>query len=161
MKTIELLRKQTNAAIVSLLKINDSTADDVTNEYYKATVFDTFEKYQRMIPILENKIIGSQQQAMVNTSLITERGNQSKIYNSNKNKGIGFGFILIDYITKQPLLVVVIDKGADKAYSYKSAAFNKKLNDWEDSLTITKNAETTDELISFCIEQFKADVEKF
>lgn len=151
MKTIDKIKNVDNTVIKSLVAINDGTSASVD---YASTIFGSFEGFQNAQNSIEGALLGSQQKALVNTPLIPEQGNDSKLYAATKDHGVGFGLIFIDYKTKDPKLVVVVDGS-----SYSSASLQKdgSFKNRTASLTFA----SVNELISAAVAELSTDVNAF
>jgi hypothetical protein len=157
MKTINQLKATDHPVISKLIEINNGETPSVD---YSTTVFETSSGYNNSMNIIGNSIVGSQLKNFVETPLVAERGNQNKTYFSAPEKGIGFGYIFIDYIKKNPLLVIVVDKDGTK-YSYKSCKFNKETKTWESSNTVKASINDIKSLVDFTINNLSEDVNSF
>jgi len=157
MKTINQLKATDHPVIAKLIEINNGETPAVD---YSTTVFETLSGYTRSMDTIGNTVIGSQLKNFVETPLVAERGNQNKTYFSAPEKGIGFGYIFIDYIKKNPLLVIVVDKDGTK-YSYKSCKFNKETKTWESSNTVKASINDIKSLVNFTINNLSEDVNSF
>jgi hypothetical protein len=157
MTTINQLKTTDHPVIAKLIDINDGKTSSVD---YSTTVFETLDGYKRTMTNIDGNIVGSQLKNFVNTPLVAERGNQNKTYFSKSDKGVGFGYIFIDYIKKNPLLVLTVDKdGSD--YSYSSCVFDTKDNVWKDGSSATSSIEDIKSLTEFVITNLTTDVNSF
>jgi hypothetical protein len=157
MKTIMLLKAEDHAVISNLINIYEGKTSSVD---YSTTIFESLKTYNKTMNSIEGNIIGSQIKNLVNTRLVAERGNENKTYFSHPDKGVGFGYIFIDYIKKNPLLVLVVDKdGSD--YKYSSCGYDKESASWIDKTTTTINASNIKELLDAVIEKLSEDVLSF
>lgn len=136
MQTINKLKAADHAVIAQLININEGNTSAVD---YSTTVFGTEDGYKTAISNIGNTIIGSQIKNFVNTPLIAEKGNQDKTYSSTPGKGMGMGYIFIDYVEKTPLLVLVVDKSGS-SYTYTSCVYDKKEKTWKDGKSYTFSA---------------------
>jgi hypothetical protein len=157
MKTINQLKATDHPVIAKLIEINNGETPAVD---YSTTVFETLSGYNNAMNNIDNSIIGSQSKNFVETPLIAERGNQNKTYFSAPEKGIGFGYIFIDYIKKNPLLVIVVDKDGTK-YSYTSCKFNKETKTWGSGVTVKLVIKDVKALIDFTINNLSEDVKSY
>jgi hypothetical protein len=157
MKTINQLNATDHPVIAKLIEINNGETPAVD---YSTTVFETLSGYTRSMDTIGNTVIGSQLKNFVETPLVAERGNQNKTYFSAPEKGIGFGYIFIDYIKKNPLLVIVVDKDGTN-YSYTSCKFNKETKTFEDGNSVETSIENVNSLVDFTINNLSEDVKSF
>jgi hypothetical protein len=157
MQTIINLKPEDHIVISKLIDINGGKTASVD---YSTTIFESLKTYNQTMSFFGNNIIGSQIKNFVETPLIAERGNQNKTYFSKPDKGIGFGYIFIDYIKKNPLLVLVVDKEGDD-YKYSSCGFNKQTASWEDKKSVTTSVSSVNELMNFVITNLSEDVTSF
>lgn len=154
MQTIIQLKAENHAVISKLIDIYEGKTSLVD---YSNTIFESLENYKKTMNVIGGNIIGSQIKNFVNTPLVAERGNQNKTYFSHSDKGIGFGYIFIDYIKKNPLFVLVIDKEGTE-YKYSSCAFDKSTKAWVDKKNVTTSASSVNELMDFVITNLSEDV---
>jgi hypothetical protein len=157
MTTINQLKTTDHPVIAKLIDINDGKTSSVD---YSTTVFETLDGYKKTMTNIDGNIVGSQIKNFVNTPLVAERGNQNKTYFSAPEKGIGFGYIFIDYIKKNPLLVIVVDKDGTN-YSYTSCKFNKETKTFEDGNSVETSIENVNSLVDFTINNLSEDVKSF
>jgi hypothetical protein len=157
MKTINQLKATDHSVIAKLIKINNGETSAVD---YSTTVFETSSGYTRSMDTIGSTVIGSQLKNFVETPLVAERGNDNKTYFSAPDKGIGFGYIFIDYIKKNPLLVLVVDKDGTN-YSYASCKFNKETKTWENGNSVETSIENVKGLVDFTINNLSEDVKSF
>jgi hypothetical protein len=154
MQTISQLKSENHSVISKLMDIYKGNTPSVD---YSTTIFESLEKYKKAMAMIGGNIIGSQIKNFVNTPLVAERGNQNKTYFSHPDKGVGFGYIFIDYIKKNPLFVLVVDKEGTE-YKYSSCAFDKSTKTWVDTKNITAPASSVNELIDFIITNLSEDI---
>jgi hypothetical protein len=157
MNSIAQLKTTDHPVIANLIDINEGKTPVVD---YSTTVFESLQNYKRIMMNIDGNIIGSQIKNFVDTPLIAERGNQNKAYFSKDNKGVGFGYIFIDYISKNPLLVLTVNKDGGN-YSYTSCKFNKDSKTWENGNSVKTSIKDVKELITFTINNLTEDVKSF
>jgi len=157
MKAIINLKAEDHAVISKLIDINEGKTSSVD---YSTTIFESLKSYNQTMNTIDGNIIGSQIKNLVETPLVAERGNQTKAYFSQPDKGVGFGYIFIDYIKKNPLLVLVVAKEGDD-YKYSSCGFNKQTASWEDKKSVTTSASSVKELTDFVIINLSEDITSF
>jgi hypothetical protein len=157
MNTITQLKKTDHPVISKLIDINEGNTPVID---YSTTVFESLQNYKRIMTNIDGNIIGSQIKNFVDTPLIAERGNQNKAYFSKDDKGIGFGYIFIDYIKKNPLLVFTVDKDGD-SYTYNSCVFDKTSKTWKNGLDVSSSATDIKTLINDVITNLTTDVNSF
>jgi hypothetical protein len=157
MTTINHLKATDHQVIAKLIDINDGKTSSID---YSTTVFETLSKYINSMSTFGNNVIASQYKNMLETPLISERGNQNKTYFSQPEKGIGFGYVFIDYIKKTPLFVLVVDKDGTN-YSYTSCKFNKETKTWDNGTDVRSTITNVNSLVDFVITNLSDDVKSF
>jgi hypothetical protein len=154
------LPKTDNATFKKSVAIEENDLPTVDDSYYATTVFETFKGFETNIPRFERYILGSIRKSLVETPLMPERGNGRKAFYANKNKGVSWGFRLVDYRSNNPLLTVVVDKVGTQ-YSYSSVIYNPSTKQFEDSQSATNTASDKNALLNFVQEKLILDVAKF
>ncbi len=157
---ISLIKEIDNSLIKKLVQISEGTTDTVDNEYYSSTVFGTYKEYKSSMEVYENVLIGSTIKKVWNSVLIFEKGNDRKLYSCSENKGIAFGWVMIDYRTRVPLVCIVVDKDGSK-YSYNSVTYDAKSKAYISSVSDSIKPKDTKTLLDFISASFNKDLDKF
>lgn len=159
MNSIVKIKKDKNEVVQEILSIFKGSGTTVD---YSTTVFGSnYTEYKLNV---ENNI-GSilyegTKNKIWNTSLIVEPSTNDMFYKSEKNKGVNFGWIMLNYITQIPVLCTVVEFN-NGTYTYRSATFDKEsksfVNSQNTSITTTKSKELAD----FMVEKFNLDLDKY
>lgn len=158
---IEQLNKIENPISEKLVAINKNIQSEVGSNYYATTVFETYEKYAFEMQSFTMKLVGSNSKKLVETPLIFVRGGNTKpVWSSTKNQGIAFGATLVDYVSKQPLIVFVIDKDGEN-YSYKSIIFDITTKTYVTGESKNSSCSSINDLIDFAMLNANLDIDKF
>lgn len=159
MNSIIKIQKDKNEVVQEILSIFKGSGTTVD---YSTTVFGSnYVEYKLSV---ENNIgsilYESTKNKIWDTSLIVEPSTNDMFYKSEKDKGVNFGWIMLNYITKIPVLCTVVEFDGG-TYTYKSATFDKEsksfVNSQNGSITTTKSKELAD----FMVEKFNLDLEKY
>lgn len=140
--------------------IEENKLQTVNDDFYSSTIYNSFDTFQKSVLRFENYIFGAIRKQLVETPLMPERGNRRKTFSASVNKGVSWGFRLVDYRNNNPLLTVVVDKDGTK-YSYNSVLYNSKTKQYEDGILASKSASSTDKLLEFVVEKLQEDISKF
>lgn len=159
MNSIVTLKKDKNEVvqeILSILKGSGTTVD------YSTTVFGSnYTEYKLNVEDNIGSILYEGTKKKIwESSLIVEPSTNDMFYKSEKNKGVNFGWVMLNYISKKPVLCTVVEFDGG-TYTYKSATFDKETNSFvnsqNESITTTKSKELAD----FMVEKFNLDLDKY
>jgi hypothetical protein len=153
MRAINKLKKENHTVIASLFDIVESKT---TGSY--AAPFESFESFNNSMNKLSSLLIGKVSKSMIETPLINERSNSSKIYSADKDKGLSFGMVFVDYRGGDPLMVFTVEKDSD-GFIYKSC--RKVSGEWVDGSSQEFIGSSFDELSSNLSELLDTDVKWF
>jgi hypothetical protein len=153
MRAINKLKKEDHAVISKILDVVESK----TTGIYEG-IFENFKSYDLQMSKLSDLLIGRVSKSMIETPLINERFNGSKIYSSEKDKGISFGMVLVDYRGGSPLMAFVVERDSD-GFIYKSC--RKISGEWINSSNQEFSGSSFDELSSNLVELLDNDVKWF
>jgi len=149
-----------NTTFKKAIDIEEDKLTAVDETFYSSTIFNSQKDFERTVFRYEKYIIGKIRKDLVETPLLPERGNGRKTFLAKPNKGVSWGLRLNDYRNNRPLLTIVVDKAGSK-YSYSSVLYNFQTNQFEDSITASKNIKDTSELLDFVVENLETDISKF
>jgi hypothetical protein len=159
MNSILKIKKDKNEVVQEILSIFKGSGTTVD---YSTTVFGSnYTEYKLNVENNVGSILyESTKNKLWDTFLIVEPSTNEMFYKSEKNKGVNFGWIMLDYIGQKPLLCCVVEFDGG-TYTYKSATFDKEtksfVNSQNESITTTKSRE----LAEFMVEKFNLDLDKY
>ena len=125
---------------LSNLRTNDVASDLVktfegkrpTYSDYDKTPYRSFRNYQKKMALFNGWLKGKFQKDLVDTNLIFTRTNLPVNFASKEDQGVGFGWTLIDYITKRPIIIDYTDFVNDQNV-FKSSKLNLQTGLYDDS----------------------------
>lgn len=153
MRAINKLKKEDHVVISKLFDVIEGKT---TGSY--AAPFESFESFNNSMNKLSGLLIGKVSKSMIETPLINERSNSSKIYSADKDKGLSFGMVFVDYRGGDPLMSFIVEKDSD-GFVYKSC--RKVSGEWVDGSSREFNSNSFDELSSNLSELLDTDVKWF
>ena len=149
-----------NQIAKDLLSIFKGEQPKVEEGFYESTIFGSQVGYNSAMSYINGNIIGSVNKKIVETPLVFVRGNCTGIWSSSIGQGVAFGFTMVDYVSKKPLIVCTITKNADK-FDYKSITWNKETSAYVDSINSSVDCTNINELLEFVSEKINLDIDKF
>ena len=149
-----------NQIAKDLLSVFKGEQSKVEEGFYESTIFTSQAGYNSTMAIFNSKMISSVNRKLVETPLVFVRGNCTGVWSSSIGQGVAFGFTLVDYVTKKPLIVCTITKNADK-FDYKSITWDKETGAYIDGISSSKKCNDTNELLKFVSEKINLDIDKF
>jgi hypothetical protein len=149
-----------NKIAKDLLSVFKSEQSKVEEGFYESTIFGSQAEYSSTMSIFNSKMISSVNRKLVETPLVFVRGNCTGVWSSSIGQGVAFGFTLVDYVTKKPLIVCTITKNADK-FDYKSITWDKETSVYIDGIISSKKCKDTNELLQMVTEKMNLDIDKF
>ena len=142
---LEQLKSIKNPISDNLLSIFEGTQEKVSDGYYSSTVFQTKEKYRNDMSLCNSKIVGVFNKTIIETPLIFIKSNFPCIFSSRENQGISFGVTMIDYVSKKPYIVAVVNKSS--SYVFKALVYDLKTKTYKETSS-EFNCENVDELFN-------------
>lgn len=121
-KQLENIKDANTDKLVSLVT---GKLEKVAEDYYASTVFENQANYNLRADYFDCQIVGKYKPLLWNNSLIFIPGNDACVVASAKDQGVALGLVLLDYITKEVKIAVVVDK-ADAEYSYTATVYSKE-----------------------------------
>ena len=143
--------------LVDLVNQNIPSVDDST---YETTVWESKENYGKKIGVLTSRLEGNFGKQLVETPLTFVRGQKGSVWSAQPGKGMTTGLVLFHYVTKTPLLLVLIDKETG-GYSYKSLKLNSTTKQYESLTDETQSFTDFKDFIEFCGSKLSSDIETF
>jgi hypothetical protein len=159
-KVIEEISKIENATAEKLIAIFQNKQEEVAEDFYASTVFESEENYKRLKGYLNGKVVGSVQRKIIETPLVFIRSKEQPVFCSADKQGIAFGFTMVDYRSSKPLVIAVIDK-VDENYEYKSIMYDKESNTYIDSESISGSCAELEALITMFVDAVNKDADKW
>lgn len=147
MKTLYQLKSDNHPVITKLFNIDNG----ITESNYETSVFGNKENFLKNTTNIYQNLIGNNQKVMVNTRLIPEKPNMWELYFNEKSNM--FGIIFIDYIKKNPLLIMVASDS-----SYESCLFIN--NKWDNGQTEQFISENINDMINKLSQYLLIDINK-
>lgn len=157
---IEVLKNIDNTIAKTLVSIVDQTLPAVEDAYYETTVYKSKQEYTKNQYQVRQAFTNHFTKELVETPLTFVRGNLGTVWNASAGTGITAGTVLIDYRTKNPLLLIVIDKNGT-TYRYQSAKYNTTTNTYDQLTNKTKAAKSIEELAKFTSDNVAKDITTF
>ena len=158
---LEQLKKIDNPNVEKLLNIFSNKLPKVNSNYYNDTIFGSQENFDKTKPNFNVKIPGITNLKIWESPLTYLRGgNVGQVFFAGKNQGVAFGFVLVHYITKQPLLIVNVDKDNTQS-KYLSTRYDDQTKTYVESINENCDCTNTNELFDFVILQLNKDIDKF
>lgn len=149
-----------NTQVEKLLDIFYNKLPKVNQTHYSESVFLTeknFDSYKQQlslrIPALVNNNINKKSISFV-------RGNVMPIFFAGKEQGTTFGFVLVHNNTKDPLLVVMVEK-ENTEIKYSSVIYDATTKDFIESINVNKLCTEVDDLVTFVVSELNNDIDKF
>lgn len=149
-----------NTQVEKLLDIFYNKLPKVNQTHYSESVFLTeknFDIYKQQlslrIPALVNNNINKKPLSFV-------RGNVMPIFFAGKEQGTTFGFVLVHNNSKDPLLVVIIEK-ENTEIKYSSVIYDTTTKDFVESINVNKLCTEVDDLVTFVVSELNNDIDKF
>jgi len=156
MDFIITIKKDKNEVVEELFSIYKKSGTTVD---YSTTVFKSDKQYNINNGI-GSEIYENTKKKVWNTSLEFEPGNDI-FYKSAKDKGVDFGWLMLDYISKKPQLCIVVKFDGNNTYTYKSATFDKESKSFVNSQNESVTTTTLKELADFITVKFNLDLDKY
>jgi hypothetical protein len=158
MRNLFKLNPQNHEVIAKIIAANNNETSKVDENYFEETVFKSVSNFVQLQKIISDLFTGVVSKELVETPLISERGNSSLLYTSTPDRGMRIGIIFIDYRKKNPLLVICLDKN-ESGYTYQSTRFEN--NQWNDGIDFAFDAETFNDFVINVSTKIREDVVYF
>jgi hypothetical protein len=157
---IDKLKAIDNPLAETLVKIVTNTLPSVEEGFYEGTIFESQDGYRRNSFQLVNGFQSHFGKELVETPLTFVRGREGAVWTASINQGITTGVVLFDYVTKTPLLLVVVDKD-NSTYRYLSAKYNAETNTYDQLSNKTKAATKIADLTKLISDNVAKDIKTF
>jgi hypothetical protein len=144
----------------TLVKIITNTLPQVEESFYEDTVFESQDGYRRNNFQLVNAFQSHFGKELVETPLTFVRGREGAVWTAPIGQGITTGVVLFDYITKTPLLLVVVDKDGT-TYRYQSVKYNLNTKVYDPLTNKTKAVKSIKELTTLISDNVSNDIKSF
>lgn len=149
-----------NTQVEKLLDIFYNKLPKVEQRHYSESVFlseKNFDSYKQQlslrIPALVNNNINKKPLSFV-------RGNVMSIFFAGKEQGTTFGFVLVHNNSKDPLLVVIVEK-ENTEIKYSSVIYDTTTKNFIESINVNKSCTEVDDLVAFVVSELNNDIDKF
>jgi hypothetical protein len=157
---LEQLKKSDNPLATTLVNIIENKLPAVEDSFYESTVFGSkagylADQFQTIQAVTNN--FGK---PLVETPLTYVRGNVGPVFTASPGQGITTGTVLFNYVTKKPLLLMVVDKDGT-TYRYQSAKYNAETKTFNQLTNKTKAAKSVAELATLINTNIANDIATF
>jgi len=151
--------------ISNLERVNNDISKEVVDTYfgkkstrkdYQNTIYRDFTTYIKKMSMFNGWLKGRFQKDLADTNLIFTKTNQPVNFSSKQDQGIGFGFTLVDYVTKRPMIINYVDD----QNKLKTSIFNKTTGEYVNTEK-TIQAATPDELGNKIMDEVKTQINSF
>ena len=102
-----------------------------TNNQYAQTPFGNYRNYSKKMALYNGWLRGKFKEDLIKTDLIFARTNQPVNFASKLDQGVGFGWTLVNYVTKRPVIINYTDYENGKT-TLKSSLLNLNTGVYED-----------------------------
>lgn len=157
---LENLKKVDSPLATTLLDIATDNLEVVQDSFYTSTVFESKDNYKKNSFQLSNAYQSCFNESLAKTDLAFVRGQGGPVFLAKPGKGMVTGVVLFHYVTKEPLLLVVVDKSSS-SYVYQSVKYNTETKKFNALSNKSIGATTIKELTTFISDNLTSDIKTF